>query len=617
VHTAAFSPGGALVVTASDDGTARIWRTASGALVRTLHDTSPVTTASFSPDGTLVLTTADREARLWRASTGTMVRALPHPGPVIGASFSRDGHQVVTIGSDPDETNLRARIFDVESGRLLRELAATGVTAAGFSPNGRRVVTGSMDHTAAVWRVRDGRRLHLFTEHKGGVTDALFGPRGKLIVTTSSDDATRVWDARTGRRVALMLGHVNGVNAASFSTDGRFLITASEDGTARIWEVATGRPEAVLRGHSDSVTEGVFSPDGRAVATAADDGTARVWNPGTAPELRVLARRAPIRNCKTHPELICGTTASFGADGRIVAASDDDAVRILADDGRIVRVFRNRVPLASAVDSPDGKLLYTTGARGVVHVWRIATGALVRTVRGGPAGPLAVSSDGHLVAGPTEAGALWVWNARTFAPVLALKRGAPFTAASFSPDARTIATAGRDGTARLWNARTGSLVRVLRGHKDALTSVRFSPDGTLLVTSSRDHDARVWDVSTGSMLELLRAHGGPVFDGSFSPDGRWIVTAGPVSAGLWQVSNGRLLTLLYGHKEPLTSASFSPDGRRILTSSRDGTVRTYLCELCGGIDDLQRLANERMAGLSRGLTQIQRRRYLPVETAAG
>jgi WD40 repeat protein len=95
------------------------------------------------------------------------------------------------------------------------------------------------------------------------------------------------------------------------------------------------------------------------------------------------------------------------------------------------------------------------------------------------------------------------------------------------------------------------------------------------------------------------------------------VTAGPVTAGLWQVSDGRLLLYLRGHTQPLTSASFSPDGRRILTSSRDGTVRTYLCELCGGIDDLQRLANERMAGLSRGLTQIQRRRYLPVETAAG
>ena len=96
----------------------------------------------------------------------------------------------------------------------------------------------------------------------------------------------------------------------------------------------------------------------------------------------------------------------------------------------------------------------------------------------------------------------------------------------------------------------------------------------------------------------------------------WVVTAGPVTAGLWQVSDGRLLLYLRGHKEPLTSASFSPDGQRILTSSRDGTVRTYTCDLCGGIDGLLALANARLAGMARPLTPAQRERYLPGETAA-
>jgi WD40 repeat protein len=608
VHTAAFSPDGALVVTASEDGTGRIWRTSSGTLVRTLHETGPVTTATFSPDGTLVVTTGERGAQLWRASTGTMLHALRHPGPVVGASFSRDGRQVVTIGSDPDGTNLRARIFDVESGRLTRELDATGATAASFSPDGLRVVTGSLDHTAAVWRVRDGKRLHLFDEHKSGVTDALFGPGGRLIVTTSADDATRVWDARTGARVAIILGHVNEVNSASFSKDGRFLITASTDGTARVWEAATGAPVAVLRGHTDSVTEGDFSPDGREVATAAADGTARVWNSGTPNELRVLARgRASIQ------------TASFGNDGRtVVTAGDDRTARILTAHGRLIRTLGHPASVMSAVSSPDGKRLFTADANGAVRVWRIADGALLRVVQDVSAGPLALSPDGRLLAAPTETGTVRVWKTTTFAPVLALKRGAPFTAASFSPDGRTMATAGEDGTARIWDARTGALARVLRGHKDALTSARFSPNGTLLVTSSRDHDARIWDVSTGKLTELLRGHSSVVFGASFSPDGRWVVTAGPATAGVWQVSDGRLLLYLHGHTQPLTSASFSPDGRRILTSSRDGTVRTYVCELCGGIDDLLRLASARTAGLSGRLTPAQQQRYLsPTPNGAG
>ena len=53
-----FSPDGRLVLTASDDGSARIWR-ADGVLVRTLEQRGPVTAASFSPDGSLVLTAGD------------------------------------------------------------------------------------------------------------------------------------------------------------------------------------------------------------------------------------------------------------------------------------------------------------------------------------------------------------------------------------------------------------------------------------------------------------------------------------------------------------------------------------------------------------------------------
>ena len=171
----------------------------------------------------------------------------------------------------------------------------------------------------------------------------------------------------------------------------------------------------------------------------------------------------------------------------------------------------------------------------------------------------------------------------------------------------------RVDVARIWDARTGTLFRTFTGHRDALTSVQFSPDGKLLLTTSRDHDARIWDVATGKPTVLLRGHGGPVFGASFSPDQRWVVTAGPATAGLWQASNGALF-YLHGHKEPLTSASFSPDGHRILTSSRDGTVRTYSCELCAGVDELLILAKARLAALSRLLTPAERARYIPAGT---
>ena len=601
VTTASFNPDGSLALTAGADHTARIWRVASGAPIATLHHDGPVTSASFSKDGRLALTTSeDGTTRLWNPATGAPVLVLKQAGQIRSASLSEDGRMLFAISSNRAGQDLRVRLVAVPSGRVVRELPVKGVTTASFNRAGTLLVTGSEDHTAAIWQVKTGRRLHVFADHQGAVTDAVFGPGGRLVVTTSSDGATRVRDTKTGVRVALILGHANAVNSATFSADGKFLITASADGTARVWEAATGRPEAVLLAHTGVVNQGAFSPDGRAVVTASNDGTARIWDPGTAPELRVLATDSkPIRD------------ATFSPDGRLVlTASDDGTARILTASGQLLHVLKHPGKVASARFSPDGKLTFTDGADRTLRVWRTDTGKPIDAVRNFSAGPIAISPDGWLVAAPVASGAVRIWSVATLMPRRELKRGGPFTAAAFSPDGRLIATAGEDGLARIWDVRTEALVRTLRGHADAVTNVQFSPDGKLLVTSSRDHDARIWDVATGKTSELLRGHFGPVFGASFSPDGHWVVTAGPTTAGLWPVSNGRLLFYLRGHTEPLTSASFSPDGTRILTSSRDGTLRTYTCELCGNSKDLLTTAKARLATLARPLTPAERNRYL-------
>jgi WD40 repeat protein len=341
----------------------------------------------------------------------------------------------------------------------------------------------------------------------------------------------------------------------------------------------------VLRGHTDTVTGAAFSPDGHEVATASADGTARVWDPGTTDELHLFARaEGPVWAAVVSP------------DGRLVLTVGEDArARIFAPDGQLLRVLIHPGPVTGAAFRPDGRLAFTADADRTLRVWRTADGTLVRKRGDVSAGPLAVSSDGRLLAAPAAGGAVAIRDSRTLAPVRWLRRGGPFTAASFSADGSQVVTAGADGLSRIWDLRSGSLVRVLRGAQDALTDTEFSADGRLVVGASRDHQARVWNAATGAEVVELKGHFGPVFGASFSPNARWVVTAGPTTAGLWDVATGRLLLYLRGHDEPLTSASFFPGGNRVLTSSRDGTVRTYACVICGGVDALLDAAKARLA----------------------
>ena len=74
VNSVRFSPDRRHYVTASNDGTAKIWEASTGKLLQDLKGhTNWVTSAQFSPDGKSILTTSrDHKSMLWDAATGKM-----------------------------------------------------------------------------------------------------------------------------------------------------------------------------------------------------------------------------------------------------------------------------------------------------------------------------------------------------------------------------------------------------------------------------------------------------------------------------------------------------------------------------------------------------------------
>ena len=70
---------------------------------------------------------------------------------------------------------------------------------------------------------------------------ASFSPDGTRVVTGSIDNTARVWDAATGEPLAELTGHTDWVFSASFSPDGTRIVTASMDKTARVWDAVPYR----------------------------------------------------------------------------------------------------------------------------------------------------------------------------------------------------------------------------------------------------------------------------------------------------------------------------------------------------------------------------------------
>jgi WD40 repeat protein len=281
VNTVALSPDGKFSLAAAADGTARLYsRNKPGA---TLRHGDAVTAAEFSRDSRRVLTaSADGTARMWRTADGAPLATFTHGAPVNAADLSRDGRYVVTAGSDKS-----AWLWDAKSGKRLRRFAqGSEVMDARFSPDGNRVVTGGADGAAAIWRVATGAKIraldvlvdkdgnpvrdkdgNLVHGHSDGLVAAAFSPSGRWVATASLDSTARIWNLETGTS-RLLEGHEQRINAIAFSHDGKWLATASNDADARIWSIRTGRQVALLQIHVSGVRAVEFSADDRWVATA-------------------------------------------------------------------------------------------------------------------------------------------------------------------------------------------------------------------------------------------------------------------------------------------------------------------------------------------------------------
>ena len=241
-----------------------------------------VLSAAFSPDGKRIVTASgDRTARLWDAETGKQIGEplKGHDANVNSAAFSPDGKRIVTASGDGT-----ARLWNAETGNQVGEPLKGHVPPvwnAAFSPNGKRIVTASIDRRARLWDAETRQQIgEPLQGHEGSsVFSAAFSPDGKRIVTASIDKTVRLWDAQTGKQIGDPLkGHEASVRSAAFSRDGKRIVTASGDRTARLWHAESGKQIGEpLKGHEGDVRNAAFSSDGKRIVTASGDGTARLW----------------------------------------------------------------------------------------------------------------------------------------------------------------------------------------------------------------------------------------------------------------------------------------------------------------------------------------------------
>jgi WD40 repeat protein len=401
VWSVAFSPdGGRIVATGGSNipsRQVRIWDAASGAEIRILRGhTNGVFTGAWSPDGKRVVTgSADTTLKIWNAETGALLRTLAGATDQIrSAAMSRDVRRVVA-GSEGGFI----MIWDGESGALLRGLKqGEPVKSVALSPDGRLAAVGIQAAGAnlKIWKTESGRELRTFSGHSDTVFSVAFSPDGRRLASGSADRTLRIWDTATGTQLASLSGHEGPITSLAFSPDGGRVVTGSWDTTLKVWDVSSPRPGEYrelrgLQGHSASVYRVAYSPDGRLILSTSRDQTLRVWDAAAGPLLRTLTG---------HNSMV--QSAAFSPDSRyIVSGSSNNDLKIWeAESGRLVRTITGLLGSAVSLNyTPDGRRILVGALDGTVRFFDAAEGKEIAQFVGFTDGEwVSITPDGYYTA---------------------------------------------------------------------------------------------------------------------------------------------------------------------------------------------------------------------------
>ena len=558
----------------------------------------PIRHLLFSSEGNiLVSATTTGTISLWDMNIDEYIGGKLDPFPYTSIALSPNGRTLVT-GSVENIFSF----YDLLTGeeipvvgqkqedtRHLSDRQDTHIYGLSFSPNGTYLANGNQTADIDVWHTITGMHILTLKGHKASVHSTAFSPDGRALASVSRDGSVRLWDIDSGEQTHIFEreGEI-GMAPVVYSPDGSLLVAAGLMGEIFVLDGYTAEHKKTLTEHTQRVNDITFSSDMRSFASSSFDGSVRIWNVASGENIQTISNHIGQFAC-----------FAWSKDGKAIIAPDNNWRIYVWDAGMselkktyattdLKKTFKNINMRHNANDiavSPIDTTFAIASSQKIVSIWDVETGEQQRILKGATDFVLCVaySPDGKMIAAGSRDKFVYLWDVETGELMRTLEgHTAEVRNIAYSPDGKMIASGSRDAPVLLWDAETGEQNDILGSNSSVISALAFSPDGKTLAISKLSNTIYLYDLETGAekQIDFVGHFKDYPFTINFSADGKWLAVGSTNgTVGVMDVGSGEVLKLFEGHKTSVNGVAFSPDGKSLVSNCTSGAM--YLWDVGG------------------------------------
>ena len=271
-----FNPKKAIIGTASDDKTWKLWKFPTGELL--MHGEGHkdwISCLSFHPNGILLATCGgDAAIKIWNILEEKCVYTIiDHAEPVWKCKFHFGGDFMLTCCLDHT-----IRLYDLNNykARMSYRAHLDSVNSINWVPMSNSFVSGSADKTCSLWDMRSNICVQTYYGHNNAINCCAVDPTGNVLASCDADGIVKFWDLRTVRELASLDECKQAANCLCFDRTGDQLAVGYDDNNIRLFK--TGQKyETMFKGHDDAVLDLMYDPNNVLLISASADRTFKIW----------------------------------------------------------------------------------------------------------------------------------------------------------------------------------------------------------------------------------------------------------------------------------------------------------------------------------------------------